>query len=268
MFHMCEGTVRLAAGAMDYIRFGTGARTLILLPGLGEALKGIKGTALPMAWLYRLFAKRYTVYMFSRKAPLEAGCTTRSMAQDLKEAMDALGIACADVMGVSMGGMIAQHLAADHPQKVGRLVLAVTAAQSNPTLESSVKEWIACAEKGDHTALMRSNLRLMYSESYCRKNGWMAPVVGRLTKPKSYDRFFLQAQACLKHNAHEALGQIQSPTLVIGGEKDLALGAEASREIASAIPGAKLKMYSEWGHGLYEEAKDFNQVVLNFLQEA
>ena len=59
--------------------------------------------------------------------------------------------------------------------------------------------------------------------------------------------------------------QIKAPTLVIGGEKDLSLGGNASREIAAKIPGAELRMYEQWGHGLYEEAKDFNQVVLEFL---
>ena len=55
--------------------------------------------------------------------------------------------------------------------------------------------------------------------------------------------------------------------MVIGGEQDEALGGEASREIAEKIPGAKLLMYPQWGHGLYEEAKDFNQKVLDFLME-
>lgn len=62
------------------------------------------------------------------------------------------------------------------------------------------------------------------------------------------------------------ISAIVSPTLVIGGEQDRALGAEPSRKIAAAISGAKLKMYAEWGHGLYEEAKDFIQTVLAFLK--
>jgi pimeloyl-ACP methyl ester carboxylesterase len=95
----------------------------------------------------------------------------------------------------------------------------------------------------------------------------MAPLVGRLTKPKSYDRFFIQANACLTHDAYERLGSIQTPVFVIGGERDLALGGEASREIAAAIPGARLHMYPQWGHGAYEEAKDFNSLVLEFLAE-
>ena len=262
-----NGTLQLGAAQMDYIRFGTGDRTLVILPGLGESLRSTKGTAVPMAILYRIFTNDFTVYVFSRKDPIPAGYNTRDMARDQAQAMEQLGIKNADVFGVSMGGMIAQHLAIEHPEKVNKLVLAVTCARPNPMLTQSVEEWISCAKAGDHAAFMDSNLRLIYSEEYYRKNKWMIPAVGQLTKPKSYDRFFIQADACLKHDAFDRLQEIQMPTFVVGGEKDMTLGGEASREIAKEIPNAELKMYEQWGHGLYEEAKDFNQLVLDFLMK-
>ena len=260
-----NGTLQLADATMHYIRFGRGAKTLVMLPGLGDGLTTVKGTALPMALMYRTFAKDYTVYMFSRRNSLPQCSTTRDMARDLKAALDMLGIAKCDLFGVSMGGMIAQHFAADYPDTVGKLVLCVTCAEPNETLVESVNEWISLARQGDHAAFMDSNLHRMYSDAYYRKNKWITPILGLLTKPKSYERFFIQAEACLTHNAVERLPCIAAPTLVIGGEKDYALGVEASRAIAAAIPGAKLHMYPEWGHALYEEAKDFNQIVLSFL---
>ena len=261
-----NGTLQLGDDTMHYVRFGRGKKTLIMLPGLGDGLTTVKGTALPMALMYRIFAREYTVYMFSRRNRLPQGHNTRDMARDLKEAMDVLGIEQADLVGVSMGGMIAQHFAADYPERLGKLVLVVTCSRPNPILTESVQEWIDLARRGDHAAFMDSNLRRMYSDAYYRKNRWMTPLVGRLTKPKSYERFFIQAEACLTHDASDRLGEINAPTLVIGGEQDHALGAEASREMAAAIPGARLKMYPEWGHGLYEEAKDFNRTVLDFLE--
>ena len=253
-----------AAGA-DYIRFGTGKRNLIMLPGLGDGLRTTRGTALPMALYYRCLAKDYTVYMFSRRTRLPEGHTTRDMARDLKDAMEELGIRKASLVGVSMGGMIAQHFAADYPELVEKLVLVVTCARPNPILLESLEEWIACARSGDHTALMDSNLRRIYSEGYYRKNKWMVSITGVLTKPKSYERFFVMADACRSHDAWESLTAIKAPTLVMGGEQDKSLGAEASREIAARIPGAELKMYPQWGHGLYEEAGDFLPVITDFL---
>ena len=263
LLHAKNGT---AAGA-DYIRFGTGRKNLILLPGLGDGLRTVKGTALPMALYYRRLAKDYTVYIFSRKRELSRGCTTRDMARDLKEAMDALGLEKASLVGVSMGGMIAQHFAADYPQRLEKLVLAVTSGRENPVLLESLNEWQACAKAGDHMALMDSNIRRIYSDAYYRKNKWMIPLTGNLMKPKSYDRFLIMAEACRSHNAWETLSAIRIPTLVIGGELDRALGGEASRELAARIPGAQLKMYPQWGHGLYEEAIDFLPAVRSFLEK-
>jgi len=262
-----NGTLPFGDGCMDYIRFGTGANTLVILPGLGDGLRTVKGTAVPMGLMYRKFAKDYTVWAFSRRQPLAEGSTTRDMARDLAAAMDALDIRKADVLGVSMGGMIAQHLAADHPEKVGKLVLAVTAARPNPLMTEALDEWTVLASRGDHTALMDSNLRRIYSEDYYRKNKWTIPLVGKLTKPGSYDRFFRQAEACRNHNAFDRLPHITAATLVLGGENDNCLGAEASRELAARIPGAQLKLYPQWGHGLYEEAPDFQETVLQFFNK-
>lgn len=267
LYRAKNGTAVLDGGSMDYIRFGTGRRNLVILPGLGDGLRTVKGTALPMAAMYRMFTGDFTVWAFSRRNDQKEGATTRDMARDVVFAMDALGIAKADIFGVSMGGMIAQWIAVDYPEKVGKLILAVTCPEPNPILNESVWEWIDLAKQGDHTGFMDSNLRRIYSEEYYRKNQWMIPIVGRLTKPKSYHRFYILAHACLAHDAGNNLGRIQAPTLVIGGEQDKALGGEASRKIAAAIPGAALKMYPQWGHGVYEEAKDFNSLVLDFLKK-
>ena len=266
-FNAKNATVDLGDATMDYIRFGTGARALVMLPGLGDGLRTVKGTALPMALMYRMFGKDYTVYAFSRRNSPAMGHSTRDMARDVAVALEKLGVETADVFGVSMGGMIAQWLAIDYPEKVGKLILTVTCPKPNPILAESVGEWVSLAKAGDHAGFMDSNLRRIYSEDYYRANRWMAPIVGRLTKPRSYERFFVLAQACLTHDAYEFLEQIRARTLVVGGEKDLALGGDASRELAERIPDARLVMYGRWGHGLYEEEKTFNHEILKFLAE-
>ena len=184
-----------------------------------------------------------------------------------KEAMDALSIENADILGVSMGGMIAQHFAAKYPHLLGKLVLTVTSAEPNEILCSSINEWLDQAEKQDHKALMESNLRLIYSDRYYRNNRPLIPLLSLITKPKSYRRFKILARACLSHNAIDKLSEITAPCLIIGGGKDKALGFEASRKLAEIIPNANLHSYPDLGHGLYEEAKDFQRVVFNFLNE-
>lgn len=255
-----------AAGA-DFIRFGKGEKVLFMLPGLGDGLKTVRGTAVPMAWMYRGFSKKFTVYGLSRRRNLPEHYTTRQMAADVAAFMDEMGIEKADVLGVSMGGMIGQWLGVDFPEKIENLVLAVTCPCPNPLITECIGEWVEMAKKDDHVAFMDSNVRKMYSEEYYQKNKLGIPLVAKMTKPDNYDRFYTMAEACLEHDALAELGKIRARTLVIGGEKDICLGGDASRQMADIIPGAKLHMYEQWGHGLYEEARDFNDVVMDFLLE-
>lgn len=265
MLGIQNGRIKFRDTDMDYIRFGTGEKTLIMLPGLGDGLRTIRGMALPFALMYHSLGRDYTVYSFSRKNHMPEGYTTRDMARDVKWAMDGLGIRQADVFGVSMGGMIAQHLAIDYREQIGALVLAVTAARPNPILNAAVDEWMEQALRDDHTALMDSNVRLIYSDGYYRRNRWMVPIMGKLTKPASYERFLIMAQACKHHDAFDRLKEIRSRTLIIGGGKDRSLGIRASYEIAGQIPGCELLVYEQWGHGVYEEEKTFFPRVLEFL---
>lgn len=250
---------------MEYISFGHGEKNLVMLPGLGEALRSLKGTAFATALLYREFARDYKVYIFSRISPLPDNYSTMDMANDVALAMDILSVSKADVIGVSMGGMIAQHLATLFPKKVNKLVIVASSSRLNSVLKGSLEEWLGCALRSDHKALMDSNLKRIYSDDYYRKNRWLIPILGVLTKPKSYNNFLIQAKACFAHDCFDILPQINCPVFVIGGEKDNTLSGAASREIAAQIPNSTLLMYPQWGHGLYDEAKDFKQQVLNFL---
>ena len=111
----------------DAVSFGSGKKDLVMIPGLGDGITTVKGKALLGSVLYHRYGKKYRVTMISRKKTLEIDSTTETMAKDQYYAMQALGIQKAHVIGVSMGGMIAQHLAADHPDMVDKLILVVTA---------------------------------------------------------------------------------------------------------------------------------------------
>lgn len=260
-----NGRLQLKNGTMDYAAFGSGERTLVILPGLGDSLRSVRGTALPFSLLYRTLGKDFQIYMCSRIRPLASGCTTRDFARDQKEAMDLLGIQKADVLGVSQGGMIAQWLAIDYPEAVNKLVLTVTCPRPNPVLNECITGWMELAREGKDTEFMRDNLNRIYSPGYVARYGWAAPIAGRLTLPKSRERFLTMAQACLTHDAYDLLPNITAPTLILGGGEDQVLTAEASQEIAARIPQSQLILYPHQGHGLYEEAEDFQQVVSAFL---
>ncbi|RVU55631.1 alpha/beta hydrolase [Anaerosphaera multitolerans] len=250
---------------MDYISFGKGSEVLIILPGLGDGFITVKGMALPLALTYRNYAKRFKVYIFSRKSPLKDGYTTRDMAEDQAEAMKILNITKANIMGISQGGMIAQYLAIDYPQLLKILILAVTLSKQNETVKQVVSNWMEMAEAENYMDIVIDTSEKSYSENYLRKIRPFYPLLGRFKKPKDFNRFLVQANSCLNHNSHNELHRISCPTLIIGGGQDKILGSNSSFEIAKKVNNNELFIYDNLGHGAYEEARDFNKRVINFL---
>ena len=266
MLNAKNGRVRIPAGDMDFIRFGNGKKTLVMIPGVGDGLKTVKGMAVPFAVMYRALAKDFTVYVFSRRTELPDGMTTRDMAEDLNAAMEALGLSGAAVAGVSQGGMIAQWLAVDHPDKVEKLVLAVTLSRPNDTIREVVALWSDMARRGDYRGIMLDTAERSYSPKRLRQARITYRLMGNMGKPKSFRRFLIQAESCHTHDAFDRLEDIRCPTLVMGGAQDRIVTGEASRELADRIPGAELVMYEGLGHGLYEEAPDFLDRVAEFCR--
>ena len=186
------------------------------------------------------------------------------MASDIAMAMDILDITNADVFGVSQGGMIAQHLAIDRPDLVKKLVLAVTLSQNNDTVKQVVNNWIEMAELGAMKELVTDMAEKMYSDAYVKKYRPFMPLLTILQKPKDVRRFVILAKACLTCNAYECLDKMKCPVFVIGGRQDKVVSGKASEEIAEILD-CKIHMYDNLGHAAYEEAKDFNQRVYDFL---
>ena len=135
----------IGPSTLDGVRFGTGPDILVMLPGL--SLKGVWEAALPLAWMYRVFTRDYTVYVFDRRACVPEGCTVRDLAEDIAQAMERLGLFGADVLGVSQGGMVAQELAVRRPGLVRKLVLAVTASRPNETMKRTLERWTELARR-------------------------------------------------------------------------------------------------------------------------
>ena len=247
----------------DYITFGKGTKPLIMIQGLNT--RGIKGAADSLAYMYRIFAKEYKVYLFDRRENVTGGLTVRELAADIATAMDALGLSNADVFGVSQGGMIAQYLAIDRPDLVRKMVLAVTLSKNNETVEPVVNDWIRMTEQGDMKRLVEDMALKLYSDAYVKIYRPFLPLLTLLQKPKDVKRFIILAKACLTCSTYAELEKIQCPVLVLGGGKDQVVTGEASVELAEKL-GCKLHIYEELGHAAYEEAADFNRRVYEFFR--
>ena len=260
-----NGSVKIGDTSMDFVCGGSGEKKLIILPGLSEGLTTVKGKAIFLLYPYRKYFDRFTVYMFSRKKDMPKGYSIQEMAADQAAAMTALGIDKSCVLGVSQGGMIAQYLAINHPGLVEKLVIAVSAPRVNEIAREYVSGKIETAQTGDHKTLMIDTMERSYSQEYLRKYRWLYPIIGHIGKPKSYDRFLVNANAILGFDVYDKLDRIVCPTLIIAGEDDKIVGVQASKEMHERIPGSELLVYPGLGHAAFDEAKDFNERVFSFL---
>ena len=260
-----NGFVSLDGTEIDYVRFGNGHKTLIIIPGLGDGLRSVKGTASLFSLFYSEFAKNFKVYIFSRKRVLPKNYSTKDMADDVNKTMDILKIEKAFILGISMGGMISQHFALNYPEKVEKLVLIVTSSKPNETLKKVIGNWYNLAVSNSYKELMINMAELMYTDEFLKFYKPFLPLVCAFGKPKSYSRYLVMAKACINHNAYSSLHKITSETIVIAGDNDKVLSTEASIEIAKKIPNSTLRIFKNYGHGLYEETKNYQKCVVEFL---
>lgn len=258
-----NNVIQIEHTVMDYVTFGKGEKPLILIPGLN--LKGVREVASPMAHMYRTVAEEYKVYLLDRREDIPEGYTVRDIAADVAYAMKELGLENADILGISQGGMIGQYLAIDYPELVHKLVLGVTISRENPIIREVISKWIAMAEQGDYQGISTDMLEKMYTDEYKEKYGRLIPLLSKVGKPKDMQRFIRLAKACFTCDTYEMLDRIKCPVFVIGGRKDNIVSGEASEEIAERI-GCEIYMYEDMGHAVHEEARDFNQRVLEFLR--
>ncbi len=260
-----EETISVKNMPITHIQFGSGSKHLMLIQGLNT--RGIHGSVIPLAYMYRIFAKKYTIHVLERRPVITEEITVRDMADDLAAAMDALKIQKADVFGVSQGGMLAQYLAIDRPDLVHKLVLAVTLSRTNETVQAVISHWIALCTKGDTKQMVSDMMEKMYSKKYRKRYEPFIPLLAIVQKPKDEERFRYLANACLTCDTYDLLDQIHCPIFVIGGKKDAIVSGQASMEIAEKLK-CPLFLYEDLGHAAYEEAKDFNRRVYAFFEEA
>ena len=188
------------------------------------------------------------------------------MADDTVSLMDLLEIEKTHIMGVSMGGMIAQELAINYPQRVMKLVLACTYACQDETsgdTPEQAKLLQLTLEKMPSAMISLAFNKPLYRFTF----GLLARIQTKFMGASGRVGIAEQSEACRKHDTLERLPLITAPTLVIVGTKDRIINPISSEVIAGKIPNAKLVKVEGGSHTLFLEMKNvFNREVLNFLK--
>ena len=245
-------------GEFPYVRIGKGQENLVILPGLTLENEPPSRIA---AWTYRLgfgrFARDYTLYVINRRRGMPPGYTTQDMAADYAAVLEQ-EIGPSHIMGFSTGGDIAQYVAIDHPASVRSLTLVVSACRLSVAGRGICERWRALA-RGARWRELRADMASVNVTSETNKRlarAFMA-VFGRfvLGVPSDPSVFLTMLEADLNHDTTGRLGEISTPSLIIGGSDDPFFSEDLLRETAEKIPDATLLLYEGVGHGVPKERK-------------
>jgi 3-oxoadipate enol-lactonase len=244
--------------------------------GEGPPLVLLMGLGCPGAlwWLQvEAFAEQYQVIApdnrgVGRTEKPAVEYSTELMADDMANLLNALGIPRAHVLGMSMGGAIAQQMALRHPGMVDRLILACTFSEASPYGGEIMALWRLMAERAGMEALGR----LLLVQSVTPR--FYAERPDRLAKlreifaafPQPVEAYLRQNWACARHRTTDQLCRIGAPTLVLAPERDILTPLGAMKLIHQHMPGSTLVVIPRSGHGfMWEVPEQFNAAVLEYL---
>lgn len=255
-------------------------RPLIFISGLGMDHR---------VWLYQMlhFSRSFMVILFDNRGIGESTYdgkrfSTYTLARDVLNLMDHLGIDKANIVGSSLGGMIAQELAINFPDRVDKLVLSSTTAKLErgsrkrgffKNLENILSGdlEILFNVDPDHPIFNRAInyiLQNLYSRDFLMRNRVFVERLARdyFSKDRYYEVLLRQAGAAIRHDTRKRLDLIDSITLVLSGTDDKIIPPEHGRRLAEMISGASFIEIEGGNHGLHLEKTDiFNQHLGKFL---
>jgi pimeloyl-ACP methyl ester carboxylesterase len=240
---------------LDYERAGSGPPLLLIM--------GLSGTALHWgeSFLHPL-RQDFDVIVYDHRgvgasSRLSGPITIAKLAEDADRLLQALEIDSAHILGISMGGMIAQELALAHPERVRTLALGCTSCGGNRSFHPAPEVTRKLAEgmmSGDRERAIRASWEVNVSATFARDpEAWGRFLEIGLRRAVSVQVIMAQMGAILGHDSAERLAEIIPPTLVVHGTLDQMLPEPNGRMIAELIPGARLEIRDGVGHLFFWE---------------
>jgi 3-oxoadipate enol-lactonase len=244
---------------------------LLLIPGLG-ARASVFDPIVPE------LTRRHRVITFDPRGLGQSGngggVTLSSMALDAVAVLDAAGVTAAAVFGASMGGLIAQHLVVDYPDRVDHLVLAATAPGGDHGVDAKPEHQAALLGKGARTPeeAYRIACTVLYSQQFQRAHPeFIEDQVRERARHPVRPRVFAAQFAAMSQpdESFEKLTGVTTSTLVLHGTEDVVTPFENARILARRIPGAALRPFDGCGHLFFHERPaETARVVTEHLRRA
>lgn len=246
--------------------------------GRGEPLLLIQGLGYPCEmWFAQVsvFSKEFTTILFDNRGAGRSekpydDYSIRQMAEDAIGLLDHLAVSSAHILGVSMGGLIAQEMAIEFPRRVKRLILLST-HYGTGYWEATKTLWkeILSTPAGTLEEILREKLRFAVAPAFHQRQWETLDQMIRILclNPQPPHAFIRQFEAVKKFTVRERVARITAPTLVLSGTEDRIVPLAFARQLAQQIPQARFYAIQGAGHlAFIEKSDEVNQRILDFLK--
>jgi pimeloyl-ACP methyl ester carboxylesterase len=253
---------------INYRLEGDGPETIVLINGLADDLE---------TWVLQmddLLRAGYRVLRFDNRgigatAKPAGPYSSRMLADDAKGLVDHLGISDFHLMGVSMGGMIAQEYALAYPGDLRSVTFGCTYAAPGPFCSRMFAMWADLAPVMGVPFVMRDVTLWAFTTSFFEDRpaelAEFEQAMRYLDQP--VPAYLAQLAVIQDHDTTSRLGQLAVPALVLAGEQDILIPVELSRRLHAALPQAQWAT-TPGGHAcLWEHPNEFNQAYLSFVKQ-
>ena len=251
---------------MPYIKFGSGEKTLVIIPGL--SVQSVIPSAPAIENQYKIFSKDFTVYLFDRREDMPEEYSVFDMACDTAKAIKELDLSGICLFGVSQGGMIAMIIAAEHPKLVSKLALGSTTAYVVESSGEVLKKWADFAKEGNAEKLYLSFGEKLYPKEFFERYRFAFVKISKTVTESDMKRFLTLVKGNEGFDFRDRITNIQCPVLAIGDTCDNVLSADSTPKIAELFknnPDFEMYMYSGYGHAVYDTAPDYTKRLYLFF---
>jgi 3-oxoadipate enol-lactonase len=218
------------------------------------------------------FRSHYTVMRYDARGHGQTGVpaapfTMEDLAHDLAALLDALGATATHLVGVSMGGMIAQQFALMHPRRTLSLTLADTTSGYDDDARRLLRERAAQVRREGLAPQVDATLARWFTDDYHRTHPEVIEQIAEVLGGTQPAGFAAACEAMAGFDVRQRLSQIAAPTLVVAGRHDTGTPVAMNRAIAQAIPGARFETIDAAHLAPIEQSRRFAALLESFLRE-